>query len=548
MTKFNTQATRPPARGPIVAEATPSGKTYEGGSGYAHDDKSALFLLAVSNFVGEDTFYENAGDRDERFRQLVHRVAVADGEWFTRFVAWLRGPEANMRSASLVAALEGVKARLDANLPSVPAYEVPGQTSDRGIERTLVDSVLQRADEPGEALAYWISRYGRAIPKPVKRGVADAVRRLYTEYTLLKYDTPSHAFRFGDVIDLVHPQPRLDGAVWQGPLFRYALDRRHGRDNETPGVLQMIRLNARFRALVASGELSGLLDSNVLRTAGLTWEDALSLAGDRVPKRELWEALIPTMGYMALLRNLRNLDEADVPDRVATQVAERLADPEQVARSRQLPFRFLAAYENVPSVRWSHALDLALRQSLLNLPELPGRSLILVDTSASMTQGKFSKNSTMTPAKAAALFGVALAARNPRRVDLYGFADGVFRHDFDFMSSPIREMTRFIARTGEVGHGTRIAESLQATFIPTQHDRVFIISDMQTFSSSPYAPDVTGSVPRTTPIYGFNLGGYRSTAFDAGTANRHEFGGLTDATFKMIPLLEAGKNANWPWQ
>ena len=41
-------------------------------------------------------------------------------------------------------------------------------------------SVLQRADEPGELLAYWLAAHGRAVPKPVKRGVADAAVRLYT--------------------------------------------------------------------------------------------------------------------------------------------------------------------------------------------------------------------------------------------------------------------------------------------------------------------------------------------------------------------------------
>ena len=64
----------------------------------------------------------------------------------------------------------------------------------------MVAAALQRADEPGEALAYWTSRYGRAIPKPVKRGIADAARRLYTQFTLLRYDTGSHGFRFADLM------------------------------------------------------------------------------------------------------------------------------------------------------------------------------------------------------------------------------------------------------------------------------------------------------------------------------------------------------------
>jgi hypothetical protein len=247
---------------------------------------------------------------------------------------------------------------------------------------------------------------------------------------------------------------------------------------------------------------------------------------------------------MALLRNLRNFDEAGVSDEVAARVTAKLADPAEVARSRQFPYRFLAAYEQAPSLRWGQALDTALQASLANLPALPGRSLILVDTSSSMTSGGFSARSTMSPIKAAAVFGVALAARG-EQVDLHGFADRVFRHTVRKGASVIREVDRFVARVGEVGHGTRIAESVKATL--RGHDRVFVISDMQTFAPGPHTGNLTEVVPRDTPLYGFNLGGYRHTAFDAGVPNRIEFGGLTDATFRMIPLIEAGYNADWPF-
>jgi hypothetical protein len=103
-----------------------------------------------------------------------------------------------MRSASLTGGLEAALALRDAGLPG---------------GRQIVDSVLQRADEPGEAPAYWTATHGRALPKPVRRGIADAAARLYNERSLLKYDTASHAFRFGDVLDLTHPSPGA-GRAW----------------------------------------------------------------------------------------------------------------------------------------------------------------------------------------------------------------------------------------------------------------------------------------------------------------------------------------------
>ncbi|GGU63016.1 TROVE domain-containing protein [Lentzea flava] len=529
MAKFNIFRARPAGTSPVATAPAPSGRTYEGGDGYARDTKSELFLLAVSNLGGEHTFYESGNQRDTRFAQLVHEAALADPEWTARLLKWLRS-EANMRTASLVGAAEFVYARLVAE-------------TDAGVtNRAVVDSVLQRADEPGELLAYWTSVNGRRVPKPVKRGIADAVRRLYDERAVLKWDSDARGFRMADVLNLAHPSPAAD---WQGSLFQYVLDRRRDGDVEVPSPLRVIAARRELMAwpVEQRRELFTRPDAaDVLRRAGMTWESVAGWLQGPMTK-EVWEALAPSMGYMALLRNLRNFDEAGMSDEAAAAIAARLADPGQVARSRQFPFRFLSAYEAAPSLRWGHALDQALQASLGNLPALPGRSLILVDTSASMTGCGFSARSKVTPAKAAAVFGVALGAKG-EQVDVVGFADGTFRHDVKPGASVIRTVDGFLKRIGEVGHGTDIVGSLQRTY--RGHDRVFIISDMQTIAG-PYGTGVADVVPRHVPVYGFNLGGYQQAAFATGKANRHEFGGLTDATFRMIPLLEAGRNADWPF-
>ncbi|KJK49041.1 RNA-binding protein [Lentzea aerocolonigenes] len=526
MAKFNIFRARPAGTSPVATAPVPTVRTYEGGGGYVRDAKSELFLLAVSNMGGEDTFYESGGRRDTRFAQLVHAAALADPEWTARLLKWLRG-EANMRTASLVGAAEFVLARLLAE-------------SGAGVtNRAVIDSVLQRADEPGELLAYWTAMNGRRVPKPIKRGIADAVRRLYDERAILKWDSDSRGFRMADVLNLVHPSPAAD---WQGSLFQYVLDRRRDAEVAVPSDLRVIAARRELMSWPVEERraLFGRPDAaDVLRRAGMTWEAVAGwLQGPLT--REVWEALAPSMGYMAALRNLRNFDEAGMSDEVAAAVAARLADPGQVARSRQFPFRFLSAYEAAPSLRWGHSLDQALQASLSSLPALPGRSLILVDTSASMTQTTISARSKVTPAKAAAVFGVALGAKG-EQVDVVGFATGTFQHHVKPGASVIREVDRFLKRIGEVGHGTDIAGSLQRTY--RGHDRVFIISDMQTVSG----PGISDLVPRHVPIYGFNLGGYQQAAFATGKANRHEFGGLSDATFRMVPLLEAGQNADWPF-
>jgi hypothetical protein len=517
VSKFNATTTRPAVKSPVATERHPSGTTHEGAPGYAREPKGELFLLAVANMVGEHTFYEKAGDRDERYEQLVAQVSASDPAWTAGFLRWLRA-EGNMRSASLVGALEAARTMVAAKIPGA---------------RQVVASVLLRADEPGEALAYWTSRYGRAIPKPVKRGIADAVARLYTERALLKYDTGSHGFRFADVLDLCHPSP---SAPWQGDLFACALARRHNRDEPCRESLGTLRANATLRkAAEANPEL--LLDAESLRLAGMTWEDALSLAGSKVDKAKLWEALIPSMGVMALARNLRNFDQAGVSDAAAGQVCARFADPEQVARSRMFPFRWLAAYRNAPSLRWGHALDKALTASLANVPALTGRSLILVDLSGSMSGSAGGSNSDMTRADVAKVFGAALAMRTDPTLVWFDTSSG--RVDVPVGGSLLKLVESFPS----AGGGTSTAAAVARWY--AGHDRVVIVTDEQAHYDG--YNNVAAPVP-TLPVYTWNLAGYRHGHAPSGMGTRHTFGGLSDAAFRLIPLLEAHRDARWPWE
>jgi len=537
MSKFNRGDTRPAVSSPVASEAQPSARTFEGAPGYIRDAKSELFLLAVSH-MGEDSFYEKAGARDARLTSLVQQVAVDDPEWMTGFTGWLRSV-AQMRTSSVMIAADAVKALLDAGKPG---------------GRKLASSALQRADEPGEILAYWRSRYGRKLPIALNRGISDAVQRLYTEFALLKYDSRDAALRFGDVVELVNPRyHNKEYGTWRDALYRYAIERRHDRGNEVPEQLAMIRANAALRARAAE-DPSVLLDAGALKAAGMTWQDALSLAGSKVSKRDLWAALIPSMGYMALLRNLRNFDEAGVPDEVAEQVAARLADPEQVARSRQFPFRFLSAYRAVPSLRWSYPLEKALNASLANVPALKGRTLVLVDRSPSMWGQNFSSRSDMPWADGAALFGAAVAVR-AQNADLAEF----WAHSKPVPVKAGESVLKLVERFSYRPHpgGTDIPAAVRR-HLSAGHDRVIIITDEQTqagwlpsnmaFNGGSQPALIDDLIPQRVPLYMWNFGGYRSGAAPSGNGNRHTFGGLTDSAFRMIPLLESGRDATWPWE
>jgi hypothetical protein len=240
-----------------------------------------------------------------------------------------------------------------------------------------------------------------------------------------------------------------------------------------------------------------------------------------------------------------------VSDEVAEQVAQQLADPEQVARSRQLPMRFYLAFNAAPSLRWGHALEKALTASLDNIPALGGRTLVLVDTSSSMNEA-FSKDGTLMRWDAAALFGIALGQRCAS-ADVVSFSSArYYTSDRPGAKTKAFPLTRGGSLLGDVrkwkdggwflGGGTDTAAALRAEF--KGHDRVVIVTDEQAGHD---AHEVTVAVPPATPMYTWNLAGYEAGHAPSGGANRHTFGGLTDAAFRMIPLLESGRNATWPW-
>jgi hypothetical protein len=550
MTKF---ATKPKGAAAVLERPTgaiktkaqePDTTTYEGGDGFTRKAKGELFLLAVTNMVGENTFYESGKDRDQRFVDLIHKVAAKDPNWVARFIPYLRDT-LNMRTASIVMAAEYVKA-------------------GGPYGRSVVASALVRAEEPSVLIGYWKQFYGARpngrgvrLPQPIKRGIADAILRLYNERSVIKYDSATLDPRFGDVIELVHPSAT---AEWQRDLFGYAIARRHNRERYNLAQLPLI---TKFRALMAMpvDERRALVNrvaegdteaQAALDGAGLTWENLSGwLQGPMDAKA--WEAIIPQMGYMALLRNLRNFDEAKVSDEVADGIAKKLVDPDEVARSRQLPLRFLSAYKEAPSLRWSGPLEKAVNLSLVNVPALSGKTLIMIDDSGSM-QGPLSARSKLGRNEAAALFGAALALR-AENATLVAYAT----QGYDVVvpkGGSVLPLAQEVAK--KTNGGTNTFDVLVAKY--SGHDRIIIVTDEQAFAPAsvtinstlwPFTyqkrtTDVLANI--TAPIYTFNVAGLKAAHLPTGDDKPwYNFGGLTDQGFKAIELLEQGTSETWPF-
>ena len=539
MARYNTKTVAPRAprvKSYISTNEVSTTETYNVGAGFERDAKSELFLLGVSSF-NEDMYYESASLQMTRVKELVSKVLESDDgvAWLAGFTKWLRA-DANIRSMSIAIALVTAKTMLDQGITG---------------SRSIVSNVLQRADEPAEAIGYWYTNYGRKLPQPVKRGIADAAKRLYNERSVFKYDSDSKAIRFADVIQLVHPDP---SSLKQSAVFKFALDRRYndkalptvkvkGRDGEIVEFTLNVAAEREKVKSLGGVELRKLANegklTEYLKSSGMTWESLSSII-DGGMDAKAWEAVIPTMGYMALLRNLRNFLNAGVSTEVLDQIAARIADPDEVAKSKQLPFRFWSAYkETEHSNQFSLAIERAFDASLVNVPALSGRTLILVDMSGSMW-GRMSAKSDLMRHDAAALFGAALAKRADE-ADLVRFGSGSEAIKFTKSMSVLKLKDKLTKDSG----GTDLGKALTKHY--KGHDRVIILTDEQ------YNPGYDGywnpvdpsTIVPDKPIFVWNLAGYEPAGM--GQPNVYVSGGLSDAAFGYIDTVSRAVNAEWPW-
>lgn len=523
MARMNTRGTKPRNMATTPVNTT-TGRAFtaEGGTGWQRTPKGELFLAAVTS-LNEDTFYETAYERVNRIQTLTTDPEIVNSpEWALGMVRWLR-QEVGLRSIPGVVAMTVVKARLDAGLT--------------GTNRQIIEAAISRLDEASDMIAGWMSLYGRNIPSCVRRGVADALRARLSERSYLKWvgRMNSGSVTLRDVINLTHPKPK--NSV-QEALIKYALDEGYGKKGDDK-QLPTIRAYRQFLTLDRDAQISALTGpdaQDTIRKAALTHEVIAGAIGT-IPA-DVWETLVPNMGYMALRMNLRRIEASGASRSLVATINERLSDMEEAAKSRTMPVSFYAAYKNAP-LAFAAALQDAANASLENVPALKGRTLVLLDSSYSMN-APLSAKSSLSCQDTANVFASALALRS-ENVRVVAFDNHM--EDVNINSA---DLLRAVDQMPTPRGGTDTPEAIRwAHEGGRQYDRIVILTDEQYTGDSvdkaldTYAPGV--------PVFTWNLAGYRTAQMEA-REGRWTFGGLSDKGFQMIPLLERGIGQSWPWE
>jgi 60 kDa SS-A/Ro ribonucleoprotein len=328
-----------------------------------------------------------------------------------------------------------IEARKVNNLRHVPLLlaRILAKIASGPIVGDTIAAVVERADELTEFMALYWKGGRQPLDYQVKKGLRKAFPK-FDAYQLAKYDRDG-VVKLRDVMRMVHPKPANDeqAALWKGVIDR---------------------------TLAAPD----------------TWEVALSGGAD---KKEAFERLLrdEKLGYMALLRNLRNMAAANVDNGLIKNAI--LA---RKGAHRVLPFRYIAAARAVPQME--PVIDQALCEAISELPIMSGKTVILVDVSRSMID-KLSGKSDMLRIDAAA----ALASIIPGDVRVFSFSDEVVE------VPPRRGMAGVDAiQKSQVHNGTRLFDAVAAVNKEVQHDRMIVITDEQATGSGIFGYRIQGHV------------------------------------------------------
>lgn len=404
--------------------------THEGAPAVRINSHEQLTRSVMACFLWEDTFYEDGESIADR---IVNEVKQCDPAFVAALAVRARS-EGNLRHVPLLLIVAMLKAQKE------------GVKMPPGLLVSTIKQTIQRADELAEIVSIYAKINGKVktikpLPNALKKGLREAFSK-FSAYNLAKYNRDGPV-KLRDVLFLSHAKPRDEN---QAETFKKLVD----KSLESPD----------------------------------TWEVALSGGAD---KKETFERLISEgkLGYFALLRNLRNMQQAGVDESlVRYAVLARKNGAERI-----LPFRFIAAARAVP--QWEPFIDEALLAQIKMLPTLPGKTIVLVDVSGSM-DAKLSMKSDMKRVDAAAALASIVKCEN---LQVFAFDDNVRE------VPPRRGMAGVDAITRMVRGGTNLGYAVGfANNIP--HDRLIVITDEQSHDRVP--------APRAKHAYLINVASYQN--------------------------------------
>ncbi len=447
-----------------------------------------------------------------------------------RIAAWLR-TEGHCRQTPLV-------------LLAIAAKEV----ASRPFVREYAPRIIQRADELAGAYAAYRFLFGKPISAALLKGIKDAFAN-FDEYQLVKYNRPGDNPSMKDVLLQLpdrKPGKPLSRGVAEYLINGSLVDKNGVNHSDTaPYVAKYLAF------LKRANELGNKLNPELLslaHDAKINWEVLISMFGS---SKETWNAVIPNMGYMALLRNLRNIltHDADIGE-----VLKDLTSEKAVLGSKQYPFRFFSALRELNALtgqvdtgklkKVKDAVANALDISVKNVGEVPGDSIVIIDCSGSMTSPVSAMSSVSMKEAAACLAAVMFKACTNAYV--YAFAEGCQLLDLRQNSSAIDVVDKVLG--ANVGFATYAYKAMQdATEKKLKASRIILLSDMQCYHDGSqnlqhYLTEYKRTVNSNVWFHSINMNSHDASSQVAPANRINLLSGFSDKILATLLSTESGAN------
>jgi hypothetical protein len=294
---------------------------------YTHEGAVAVFINPVdqlrrsvmANMLWEDEFYEDGQSIAKRIQETVAEILkTKNGPQKVADIAYEARTQMKLRHVPLLL----VAALIHANTKET-----------RALVAGTITRVVQRPDEMGELISLYWDGKRKMLPSQMKKGLGEAFRK-FDAYACAKWNSDSAAVKLRDVLFLAHVKPANEE---QTALWKKIVE----KTLESPD----------------------------------TWEVNLSGGAD---KKETFTRLLKEekLGALALLRNLRNMQQAGVEESL---IREGLG---KMKTERVLPFRFITAARYAPALE--PELEKAMFKCLEGHAQLKGKTVLVVDHSGSM--------------------------------------------------------------------------------------------------------------------------------------------------------------------
>jgi 60 kDa SS-A/Ro ribonucleoprotein len=459
----------------------------EGGKAFKPSEKLEFILRAATTVAKMDTFYATGEASNKRFVELIRNISRSEDPELALKGAWYTRNRFNMRTPATVILAEAIYAG---------AKDIPNGSD-------YVAKTINRVDDMTELLAYcmMLNKHYKMertyLPMAIKRGLAKAFVN-FDSYQFAKYTKDGMMIKPRDVMFLSHPKPR-EGQV---EMFRNIID----------GTLPIPE----------------------------TWETYISINGST---KENWTHILDAMGYLGIIRNLRNLMKHGVD---TNDICAEIVDPGRTRRSRMFPVQFYTAYRQIEKLDYKGvekvkaALSDAMTISAENMELIPGKTAVFCDNSGSM-DSSINPKSTVSHKDIGNVFGAMVASRSDD-CKVYAFGSDVVRTGINPRDSILTNVDKILSAGNRAGGSTYTGRCISTVERDMPDvDRIIFFTDEQGYGR-PSCYDALNAFRKKTGnnpfVYTFDLIHYGTTQFPENERKHCTVGGWADNSLRFLNLYE----------